>query len=134
MRRLRCIQTPVNVCILHSFLQMQPGGVTNTHSHGHTCKSKPSTACDEVRRRGVNSVCRYHGSHFHLAGPRETEKHKEPTRQGGRDRNTVTERQTDISFFSTSAFPGKARVGYMFKGRSMAGGGGFKALLAFCCR
>lgn len=110
------------------------GGVTNTHSHGHTCKSKPSTACDEVRRRSVNSVCRYHGSHFHLAGPRETEKHKEPTRQGGSDRNTVTERQIDIRFFGTSAFPGKARVGDMLKGPSVAGGGGFEALLAFCCR
>lgn len=107
------------------------GGVENTHSHGHTCKSKPSTACDEVRRGGVNSVCRYHGSHFHLAGPRETEKHKEPTRQGGSDGNTGTGRQTDVSSFSTSAPPGKPRVGCVFKGRSVAGGGGVGACWPF---
>lgn len=91
------------------------GGAASTHSHGHTCKSKPSTACDEVRRRGVNRVCRYHGSHFHLAGPRETEKHKEPTRWGGSDGKRVTDRRTDI--FYTSAFPWKAGVhNIMFEG------------------
>lgn len=93
------------------------GVAASTHSHGHTCKSKPSTACDEVRRRGVNRVCRYHGSHFHLAGLRETEKHKEPTRWGGSDRKN-SYRQTDGHLrFYTSAFPWKAGVhNIMFKG------------------
>ena len=42
-------------------------------------------------------------------------------------------RQIDISFVGTSAFPGKARAGGVFDGRSVAGGRGFQALLAFCC-
>lgn len=61
----------------------------------HACKSKPSTACDEVRCRGINRVCRYHGSQFHLAG-RETEKHKEPPGkgEGAAEKQKQTDRQT----------------------------------------
>lgn len=74
------------------------GGQTHTLTHRHACKSKPSTACDEVRRSGINRVCRYHGSHFHLTG-RETGKKNTKSqldREGGsKKKNPVTDRQTE---------------------------------------
>lgn len=65
------------------------GGGGGANTHRHTCKSKPSTACDEVRRRGVNRVCRYHGSHFHLTG---RERQKKNTKSQGEEEG-VTEKQ-----------------------------------------
>lgn len=104
LSKLVCSPTShTNICMLCVLRSIsQNGWGEQTHSCGHACKSKPSTACDEVRCRGINRVCRYHGSHFHLAG-RDGEKHKEPPKQGGSDGQTdrqagrETDRQTDTS-------------------------------------